>query len=161
MPEVAYFDSALWVAILADEPSAHDILTLILDIKEGRGRILTSILTLTEISVRAYREDPTRVAIGVELVSQTASICNVTDEVALLTARIEAMYPSAIWAGEEGPRRRRWDALHLASAAVFGARIFYTLDRRLLNADLSAVPEIPPRRRPQPPQASLNLPAVP
>ena len=61
MPPTAYFDSALWIAVLVGEPTAVDVDTLIGEIKKDKGRVLTSIMTLTEITVRAYRDDPAKV----------------------------------------------------------------------------------------------------
>lgn len=152
----AYYDSALWLAVLINEANAGDVLTLTNEIKGERGgRILTSILTLTEISVRAYQQDPARVAEGVELVSSVAAICNVSREIALLTAEIEARFMVTVWAGAEGNRKRRWDALHLATAVAYRADIFYTYDRGLLAANFSSEPRIPPIKLPQPQQGSL------
>lgn len=157
MAETAYFDSSLWVAILAEETTVDDVTTLIQEIKRDRGRILTSILTLTEISVRAYSQDPQKVTEGMTLVSAAAAICNLTQEVALLTAKIEAQFMTSVWSAEGANLRRRWDALHLATAAPFKADVFYTFDKRLLNADFSAEPQIPPLKRPQPRQGSLRI----
>lgn len=155
MPTAAYFDTSLWIAVLADEPPAGDVLTLIEEIKHDRGRIVTSILTLTEISVRAYQKAPARVAAGVQLVSAVSAICAVSQDVALLTAKIEATFMASVWQGTLGNRKRRWDALHLATAATYAATVFYTFDNGLLGADFSALPAIPPVRRPQPLQGSL------
>jgi predicted nucleic acid-binding protein len=159
MPPTAYFDSMLWLAILADEATAGDVTTLAQEIKsEKGGRVLTSIMTLTEISVRAYRDDPARVPEGIELVSSVAAICNVSREIALLTAEIEARFMKTVWAGADGSRKRRWDALHLATAAAYDADVFYTYDRGLMGADFSVEPRIPPIRQPRPLQGSLPLP---
>jgi predicted nucleic acid-binding protein len=155
MPQTAYFDSALWIAVLVGEPTAGDVGTLIGEIKKENGRILTSIMTLTEITVRAHRDSPARVADAVQLVTSVAAICNVSLEVALMTAQIEARFMTSVWADTEGSRRRRWDALHLPTAAAYKADVVYTFDRRLLHADFSAEPRIPAIRLPQPQQGSL------
>jgi predicted nucleic acid-binding protein len=159
MPIAAYFDSMLWLAILADEATAGDVTTLAQEIKsEKGGRVLTSIMTLTEISVRAYRDEPARVQEGIELVSSVAAICSVSREIALLTAEIEARFMTTVWSGADGSRKRRWDALHLATAVAYDADVFFTYDRGLLEGDFTAESRIPPVRRPQPLQGSLSLP---
>lgn len=157
MPETAYFDSNLWIACLADESTKPEVESLITEIKQARGTIITSILTMTEISVRAFQQAPNRVAEGVDLVSSVASLRNVSLDVALLTAHIEAQFMSTVWADPDGRRRRRWDALHLATAAVARADVVYTYDDRLLRADFSSESRIPPIRRPQPLQGTLPL----
>lgn len=58
MPQAAYFDSALWLAVLAGEPTAGDVGTLIGEIEKEKGRILTSTMTLTAIAVRAHHSPP-------------------------------------------------------------------------------------------------------
>ncbi len=132
MAETAYFDSSLWVAILAEETTVDDVTTLIQEIKRDRGRILTSILTLTEISVRAYSQDPQKVTEGMTLVSAAAAICNLTQEVALLTAKIEAQFMTSVWSAEGANLRRRWDALHLATAAASRPMSFTRLTKGFL-----------------------------
>jgi len=158
MPATAYFDSSLWIAALGFEESEGDVRTLIAEIKRDKGLIVTSIITLTEISVRAWRSGPGRVAQGVQFVSGIASIRNLSQDVALLTAKIEADFMASVWSGPDGSRRRRWDAMHLATAVTAPrAEVFYTYDHRLLSADFSREPNIPPRRQPQPLQGSFPL----
>jgi predicted nucleic acid-binding protein len=158
MPVTAYFDSSLWIAALGFEESEGEVRTLIEEIKRDKGLIMTSIITLTERSVRAWRSGPGRVAQGVQFVSGIASIRNVSQDVALLTAKIEVEFMTSVWSDPDGSRRRRWDAMHLATAATTSrADIFYTYDRRLLSADFSSDPSIPVRRRPQPLQGSFPL----
>lgn len=157
MAEVAYFDSNLWIAYLADETNKPEIEALIREIKQGRGQIITSIMTLTEISVRAYQQAPEKVAEGVGFIESVASVRNVSMDVALFTANIEAKFMGAVWPDIEGKRRRRWDALHLATAAMYHATTFFTYEERLLSADFSADRRIPPIRKPQPLQGALEL----
>jgi predicted nucleic acid-binding protein len=157
MPETAYFDSNLWIAYLTDESAKPEVEALIREIKESRGQIITSILTITEISVHAYQQAPEKVADGVDFVSSIGSIRNVSVDIALFTAQIEARFMNAVWADADGRRKRRWDALHLATAAVNRATVLYTYDERLLRADFSPEPRIPPIRRPQPLQGALDL----
>lgn len=157
MPETAYFDSNLWIACLAEESTRPEVEALIAEIKQARGTIITSILTITEISVHAFQQAPQRVAEGVEFVSNVASLRNVSLDVALLTAHIEARFMSTVWADVDGRRRRRWDALHLATAAIGRADVVYTFDDRLLRADFSSESRIPQIRRPQPLQGALPL----
>jgi len=49
-------------------------------------------MTLREITVRAHRESPAKVAHAVQLVTSVALICSVSLEVALMTAQIEARF---------------------------------------------------------------------
>jgi predicted nucleic acid-binding protein len=157
MAETAYFDSNLWIACLTGEPTKPEVEALITEIKQARGTIITSILTITEISVHTFQQAPNKVAEGVDFVSSIASLRNVSLEIALLTAQIEAGFMSTVWADTDGRRRRRWDALHLATAAVSRANVVYTYDDRLLRADFSRESRIPPIRRPQPLQGALPL----
>jgi predicted nucleic acid-binding protein len=157
MPVIAYFDSSLWIAALGFETSEGEVRTLTEEVKREPGLIVTSIITLTEISVRAWRAGAATVAEGVQFVAAIASIRNVSQEGAILTAKIEAEFMTSVWNDPDGRRSRRWDAMHLATAATSKANWFYTYDRRLLLADFSREPTIPPRRRPQPLQGSLPL----
>ena len=52
---LAYFDTSVFLAIFNKESTAPDIRNLLQELKRDRIRIVTSILTVQEVSVLAYR----------------------------------------------------------------------------------------------------------
>ena len=123
-----YFDTSVFLAILNREPTAPRIRGLLSELKSQRTRIVTSILTVQEVSVLAYRRGTVATDDHVT-VGKLARIETITREVALTAAKFEATVKDAIGAsGPDDNRRRKWDCFHLATAVMAGCQTFYALD---------------------------------
>lgn len=147
---MAYFDSNVWIALFYGEPETENVEALIKEIKADKGVIITSIITLTEITIHAHRKDPSKVRTFQQTLNDLSSICNITEEIAIFAAKIEALFGDTVWATGEAKKSRRWDAYHLATAAANHATVFYTAETRLQKSDFSAEPRIPPIKPPLP-----------
>ncbi len=144
---IAYFDSNLWLAFLKGEPGhVEDVRTLLKEIKENRGRVVTSVITLIEVAIKAYRVSPAKANTYYSTIDNLATIYAVSPPIALLAAKIEGQF-----------RVRRWDAVHLATAAHHNASVFYTFDEKLQKKDFSAEPSIPNVKKPTPAQRSFDI----
>jgi predicted nucleic acid-binding protein len=150
MALVDYFDSNVWISLFYGETQTEKVEALIKEIKADKGVIITSIITLTEITIHAHKKDPSKVRIFQQTLSDLSSICNITEEIAILAAKIEALFGESVWTTTEAKKSRRWDAYHLSTAAANHASIFYTADTRLQRSDFSAEPRIPPIKPPLP-----------
>jgi len=49
-----YFDSSVFLAILAGEESAKEVRTLLRELKKSNVRVITSIITVQEVSVTSH-----------------------------------------------------------------------------------------------------------
>lgn len=74
MALVAYFDSNVWIALFYGEPATENVEALIKEIKADKGVIITSIITLTEITIHAHRKDPSRVRAFQQMLNDLSSI---------------------------------------------------------------------------------------
>ena len=60
MAETAYFDSNLWIACLTGEPTKPEVEALITEIKQARGTIITSILTIPRSAFTRFSRPQTK-----------------------------------------------------------------------------------------------------
>jgi predicted nucleic acid-binding protein len=152
-----YFDTSVFLAILNGEPSAVAIRALLRELKRERAKIYTSIITVQEISVQAFRSGGRADALCAEI-SKLARIQNITREIALTAARLEADLIKKMKPGDLSDeqrigqnRRRKWDCFHIATALELNCRYLYALDEKMLNRrthlDLPFLEFLPPLPR--------------
>ncbi|SRR6266436_5904394 len=144
-----YFDTSIFLEMGAKK-SKHfkNIKGLLSNLNADKARVYTSILTVEEFSVAAYRKGtPGRDTYGD--IHPLARIYGVTKDVALTAAKHEAELRD-IMAENEGKRdpkkpeteeqklericenrRRKWDCFHLATAQLVGCLEMYSTDENL------------------------------
>ena len=132
-----YFDASVFLAIFNGEPAAEDIGQLLKELKKERTRIYTSIVTVQEVSVAAYRHGGSGDD-NHSKVSKLARVAGVTKDVALKAARLEARLTDLVQSPRDREqvkenRRRKWDCFHIATALDRNCGILYALDDRMLN----------------------------
>jgi predicted nucleic acid-binding protein len=165
-----YFDTSVFLAILNGEPTAASIRALLRELKRDKTKIYTSIITVQEVSVQAFRAGGRADALCAEI-SKLARIQTITREISLTAAQLEAeviekMKPSDLTEEQRigQNRRRKWDCFHIATALELHCRSLYSLDDKMLNRknhlDLPFLdflepaprrPELFPEARPTPP----------
>ena len=84
-----YFDSSVFLAIIGNEKSAAKIKSLLAELKKKKSRIVTSIVTVQEVSVRVYQRG-TIARDNHGMVSKLARILAIDKEIALTAAKYEA-----------------------------------------------------------------------
>lgn len=149
MAETVYFDSSIFLEMGAKKSKhAKNIKKLLKELEDEKVRIYTSIVTVQEVSVAAYR----RGAVNKDVygdVHAIARIYTVTKDVALTAAHREAELKdmSEDENGKRDPkkpetedqklericenRRRKWDCMHIASAQLIGCTRMYSTDEKL------------------------------
>lgn len=153
---VEYADSNVWIAILQGEPLAGDVRTYFHELRKSRHALITSILSLTETSVRAYKlRQPAKAEEYAQRINRIAQVVQITPEIAKTAAMLEAKY--GVSDSGFGPKIGRWDALHLATAIVYRCSRFLTFDEDLLRTDFSSEPYVPNLLKPVPQQGTLRL----
>lgn len=133
MPAV-YFDSSVFLAVFMGEPEATAIGDLIRELKRDKTRIVTSIITVQEVSVRPFLKGVASPE-HYERVNKIARIFSIDRETALRAAQLEAALIKK-GKGKEKPgekQRRKWDCFHIATALAQRCSTFYALDRTLLK----------------------------
>ena len=136
--ELVYFDSSVFLAIFAGEPTQTDIKLLIRELRADSVRICTSILTIQEVSVLSFRAG-TPVADNHSKVDRMARIHGITCDIALTAAKFEAHIGQGMQGKSEeerraSKRRRKVDCFHIATAVHLGCRCLYTLDEEMLTS---------------------------
>ena len=133
MADPVYFDSSVFLAIFMGEASGPSIKALLKELNRDKVKIYTSIITVQEVSVQAFRRG-TVAADNYTKVSKLARIYGVNKEIALTAAKVEAQVLDAMKAKDrEENKQRKWDCFHLATAMELGCRTFYALDEKLMN----------------------------
>jgi len=167
-----YFDTSIFIEMGARKSKhAKNIKTLLTDLKADKARIYTSILTVQELSVAAYRKGSTgRDTYGD--INRMARIYGMTKDVVLTAAKREAELkdlaaeneskrdPKKLETEDEKlericeNRRRKWDCFHLATAQLLGCPDMYSTDENLKKRpiqmgikNLKVVGPEPPKRR--------------
>src|ERR1022692_2177517 len=118
------------------EEDAKGIRSLVRELKKNKVRIYTSIITVQEISVLAFRrgtmaDDP------LSKVQKMVRFSGVTKEIALTAAKLEAQIKDDLKLPKEEQqnenRRRKWDCFHIATAMYLGCTTLYTSDKKFLG----------------------------
>ena len=132
-----YFDTSVFFAIFKGEPAAKEIELLMNELKQERIRIYTSIITVQEVSVLAFRHGGSGNDNHAK-VSNLARIIGITKEIALAAAKLEARMIDSSRPRSGGEkiaenRRRKWDCFHIATALDRKCGALYALDEELLK----------------------------
>lgn len=146
MARTTYFDTALFVEMFAKKSKHRKaIRELLQDLEKNRIRIYTSMITVQELAVAAFRAGSVaRDTYGD--IHSIARVYSLTKEVALTAAKYEAQLKD-IAEGERGKhdakkgetedeklericenRRRKWDCFHMATAQAAGCSEIYSTD---------------------------------
>jgi pentatricopeptide repeat protein len=131
MRSPAYFDTSVLIEATAKNGKVDEVRALLRELRSDKVRIYTSIITVQEASVLAFRHGGDGMDLHGEI-SNLARIVGVTRDIAVEAARMEAQIRDHCKENpeeSESKQRRRWDCFHLASAVVLGCRHFYTTDR--------------------------------
>ena len=132
-----YVDSSVFLAIFMGDKTGPEILELLRDLKKQKVRIITSIITVQEVSVASYR--PAQIATDNHArVHKLAKIESVTRDVALTAAKIEACViekskNKTSKEKQEDNKRRKWDCFHIATAQCQQCDTLYSLDKGMLT----------------------------
>jgi predicted nucleic acid-binding protein len=151
LPQTVYFDTSIFIEMGAKRSRyKRDIKALLKDLFDERARVYTSIITIEEVSVAAYRPgEIARDTYGD--VKALAKVRGIDKEIALTCAKNEAALK--YMADQEDAkrdkskpetfdqklericenRRRRWDCFHIATAQALQCTEFYTTDEKLLR----------------------------
>lgn len=149
MARTVYFDTSVFLEMGAKKSKhAKDIKRLLKELADEKVRIYTSIVTVQEMSVAAYRRGATTKDTYGDI-NSLARIYGVTKEVALTAAHREAELRDITddEANKRDPRkaeteeqklericsnrRRKWDCFHIATAQSLGCPIMYSTDGKL------------------------------
>jgi predicted nucleic acid-binding protein len=156
-----YFDSSVFLAIIGNEPSAAKIKLLLGELTKKKLRIVTSIITVQEVSVRVYQMgQPARD--NYSRVSKLARILSVDKDTALTAAKYEAHALDTFKSGNEQEKaaenkRRKFDCFHMACAVLNGCGTLYSLDPGMLKRrDQFRLPGIA-FLKPEPTELTLDL----
>lgn len=151
MPKPVYFETSVFIEMFALRSKYRSQLRLLLtDLQERKVRIYTSIITVQEVSVAAYRQG----AVAKDTwgdIRKFARVCSITKEIALTAAKLEAELKDSAEEIEKKRditktltedqkleqkcenRRRKWDCFHIATAQVMGCTTMYSTDRKMQN----------------------------
>ena len=132
MPSV-YFDTSVFLTLFGGQQDGPAIKGLLRELKQDKVRIYTSIITVQAVSVRSFLRGSV-VTDNHSKVSKLARVLGVTKEIALTSAKYEAVVQEAAKnSGEtaqdtEQNRRRKWDCFHMATAVAMNCRAIYAID---------------------------------
>lgn len=131
MADPVYFDSSVFLAIfMGSDPG---IKALLKELRRDKIKIYTSIVTIQEVSVQAFRRG-FPASDNYAKVNKLARIQGITKEVALTAAKLEAQIIDQTPVKErEDNKRRKWDCFHVATAMELGCRTLYTSDEKMLK----------------------------
>lgn len=129
----AYFDTSVFLAVLAKQPQAAKVRSLLDELRADKVRIYTSILTVQEVSVTSFMHGEMFVDHHTKLAA-LARITGVTKEIAMTAAKFEA---AIIMAAKKTAlksdvivdnRRRKFDCFHIATALAHNCSLLYAFD---------------------------------
>jgi predicted nucleic acid-binding protein len=129
----AYFDTSVFIAIFKPEKErAAQVKALLKELRRDKVRVHTSIITVQEASVVAYK----RGTIPKDYhgkVGSIADIHTIDKRIAVTAAKHEATLVDTLKPEEQNKPRRKWDCFHIATAQSLGCNTFYAWDEKLLK----------------------------
>jgi predicted nucleic acid-binding protein len=136
MAAPVYFDTSVFIEMFArNSKYTSAIRELLQELKQGKVRVCTSILTVQEISVLSFRRG-TAVRDNYAEITKLARIWTLDKQIALTAAKYEADIRDRL---QEDPKqseekqRRRWDCIHIATARVLECSHLYTTDSKMMK----------------------------
>ncbi len=132
-----YFDSSVFLAIIGGAPQAENIRLLVSELKRRKVRIITSIITVQEVSVSTFRRGVPALD-NYAVINKMARILSIDKDIALTAAKYEAhaldSFPSSNAADKaQENKRRKIDCFHIACAVVNEASTVYSLDKGMIK----------------------------
>lgn len=128
-----YFDTSVFISIFKPEKErAAQVKALLRELRRDKVRIHTSIITVQEASVTAYRRGTVpRDYHG--KVGRLADIHTIDKRIAIIAAKHEASLVEHLKPEEQNKPRRKWDCFHIATAQSLGCTALYAWDETMLK----------------------------
>jgi predicted nucleic acid-binding protein len=127
-----YFDSSVFTSIFKPEQDrAKLVKELLKELKKGNVRIHTSILSVQECSVPAFRRGTVAKDYHAKI-NELASVHGITKVMAMTAAKLEAGITDFIAKDEQQKQRRKWDCFHVATAMELLCERIYSWDKRMI-----------------------------
>lgn len=153
MSSPAYIDTSVIINATSKDGNLTELRSLMHELQGDKVRIYTSIVTVQETSVAAFRKGGNGKDTH-DVIALLARIVGITRDIAVEAARLEAAirdFHKETPEESEQKQRRRWDCIHLASAIVLGCRHFYTTDKafatRQRQLQLTSLQVLAPKAR--------------
>ncbi len=132
--------------------------------KRQKVRIITSIITIQEVSVLSFRLG-TIAADNYARVSKLARIEGLSKDISLTAAKLEAqvidrMKPRPKVEKESDNKRRKWGCFHIATGLCLHCQVLYSLDKEMLARKEQLQIRDMDFRRPSPMEPSLFTPVT-
>lgn len=128
-----YFDTSVFISIFKPEPDrAKEVKALLRELKREGVRIHTSIITIQEASVIAFR----RGTVPRDYHARVSRICeihSIDKQIAMTAAKHEAFLIDKLPPEEQQKPRRKWDCFHIATAQCLGCATLYAWDETMLK----------------------------
>lgn len=126
-----YFDANVFLAYIGNEEGRADTVQTLLDeARRGEIEILTSVLSIAEVAYGAHERDNGLTEAGEESIDQLwtpASPVTLADVSQATTRHARRFIRRAVGQGATGLRAA--DAIHLATAEMFGCGVVFTYER--------------------------------
>lgn len=127
-----YFDTSVFISIFRPEKDrAAQVRDLLKELKRDNLKIHTSIISVQESSVVAYKRGTIPRDYHAKI-SRIANIHTIDKEIATTAAKHEAYLVENLPAKEQVKPRRKWDCFHIATAQSLGCAVLYAWDKPLL-----------------------------
>lgn len=127
-----YFDTSVFISIFKPEKErATEVRALLRELRRQHVRIHTSILTVQEASVVAYKRG-TIPRDYHSKVGRLADIHTIDKHIAVTAAKHEAALVEELKPAEQNKPRRKWDCFHIATAQCLGCTTLYAWDEPML-----------------------------
>ena len=136
-PQRVYLDANVLIAYLADEPGRSDVVQTVLhDARHDRATLLTSVLSIAEVAYISTHDSDAHSShstlhgvhgeAAIDELWDTASPIGLLDVSVVVARKARRIVRQAKISGMRGVRSA--DAVHLASAAVYGCDRFFTYE---------------------------------
>jgi predicted nucleic acid-binding protein len=128
-----YFETTVFTSIFKPEKDrAAFVRELLRELKKKNTRIHTSILSVQECSVTAFKRGQfLRDYHG--KINDIADIHTVDRDIAVNAAKLEAEMVQHLTSAEQNKPRRKWDCFHIATARSLNCRTLYSWDDGMLK----------------------------
>jgi predicted nucleic acid-binding protein len=124
-PRRLYWDSCTWLGLLKEEPSKKELIRPFwVGAQNGEYEIWTS----TAVYIEVFRVDPER---GLTLEESDKIIDAMLDAPHVIRVQVDmeiGKMARHLRRAHNPPLKKRWDAIHLATAIIHNADIFHTFD---------------------------------